>query len=59
MQQYELKAPGISATFLSFGAALQSLLVKDRDGKWTDIVAGYDDPLQYTKAKTFNGAVTG
>lgn len=59
MQQYKLSAPGISATFLSFGAALQSLQVKDRQGKWTDVVAGYDDPEEYTRKKTFNGAIIG
>ncbi|TFK23498.1 galactose-1-epimerase [Coprinopsis marcescibilis] len=42
----ELKAPdgSISASFVSIGATLTHLWAKDRDGKFRDVVLGYDDP---------------
>ncbi|KAG2003013.1 galactose-1-epimerase [Coprinopsis cinerea AmutBmut pab1-1] len=42
----EIKAPdgSISASFVSIGATLTQLWVKDRDGKARDVVLGYDDP---------------
>ena len=41
----ELTAPdgSITAKFVSFGATLTELWVKDRDGNTRDIVLGYDD----------------
>ena len=41
----EIKAPdgSISAKFVSVGATLTELWVKDRDGKARDVVLGYDD----------------
>ena len=59
MKSYEIKAEGISAKIISFGAALQSLNVKDRDGQDRDVVVGYDSPEEYTKTKSFNGAIIG
>ncbi|TEB31056.1 galactose mutarotase-like protein [Coprinellus micaceus] len=42
----ELKAPdgSITAKFVSIGATLTELWVKDKDGKARDVVLGYDDP---------------
>lgn len=56
---YKLSAPGITATILPYGAVLQSLTVKDKDGKDRDVVVGFDDPLQYVKGRTFDGTVIG
>lgn len=56
---YKLSASGIIATILPYGGVLQSLVVKDKDGKDRDIVVGFDDPLQYVKGRSFDGAVIG
>ncbi|CAH7688262.1 galactose mutarotase-like domain-containing protein, partial [Phakopsora pachyrhizi] len=37
----------IYATFIRVGASIQSLLVKDRFGKFRDVVLGYDDTSRY------------
>jgi len=44
----ELKAPdgSITAKFVSFGATLTELWVKDKLGKPRDIVLGYDDNVR-------------
>jgi len=44
-----LEAPdgSIKANFISFGAAVQSLWVKDRSGAFRDIVLGYDNLTNY------------
>lgn len=41
----EIKASdgSITAKFVSFGATLTELWVKDKDGKAIDVVLGYDD----------------
>lgn len=36
----------ISASFVSLGATLTQLWVKDKAGKARDVVLGYDDPSQ-------------
>lgn len=43
----ELQAPdgSITAKFVSIGATLTELWVKDRDGTARDVVLGYDDPV--------------
>jgi aldose 1-epimerase len=43
----------------NYGAAVQSLLVKDRYGKFADIVLGYDDPREYLKDEFYIGTVVG
>jgi hypothetical protein len=42
---YNLTAPdgSIKATFLNYGATLQQLWVKDKTGKFRDVVLGFDD----------------
>uniref|UniRef100_A0A8H8CGN0 Aldose 1-epimerase n=1 Tax=Psilocybe cubensis TaxID=181762 RepID=A0A8H8CGN0_PSICU len=44
----EIKAPdgSITAKFVSLGATLTELWVKDREGKFRDVVLGYDDNSQ-------------
>ena len=43
----ELRAPdgSITAKFVSIGATLTELWVKDKYGKARDVVLGYDDPV--------------
>ena len=35
-------ANGLSAAFTDFGAAVQSLFVPDKKGKFADVILGYD-----------------
>ena len=44
-----LSAPdgSVTAKFVSFGATLTELWVKDRDGKARDIVLGYDNNVRF------------
>jgi aldose 1-epimerase len=37
----------IRATFLPYGASLQELWVKDRNGTWRDVVVGFDNTTNY------------
>jgi aldose 1-epimerase len=50
---------GVSATILTYGATLQSLLVPDRRGRLADVVLGYADLAGYEKGGAFFGATVG
>ena len=50
---------GASASFLTYGAAWQSMLVPDRSGKLRDVVLGYDTLEEYRTQKGYLGAVIG
>lgn len=49
----------ISCDVLSFGATLQSLTVKNREGKDLDIVLGYDSLEEYAAQDGYLGATVG
>lgn len=50
---------GWSAAFTDFGAAVQSLCVPDKDGKFADVLLGYDDLDGYVKGDSCHGATVG
>jgi aldose 1-epimerase len=50
---------GVEAAVISYGAALQSLKIPDRDGKFADVVLGYDDVAGYETDKSYFGATIG
>ncbi len=50
---------GFEARVITYGAALQALLVPDRDGKCDDVVLGRDDAAGYAAARRFFGATVG
>lgn len=52
-------ANGMRVTISSFGGAVMKLLVPDRNGKLTDIVAGYDDLTDYVYGDGYLGALIG
>lgn len=60
---YSIKADGIRATFIPYGARLTHLLVKDRDGNAQDVVVGYDKGDGYINdtdtVHSYFGAVVG
>lgn len=50
---------GYSASFINYGAAVQSLCVPDKDGNFGDIVLGYDTLDEYVKGDSCFGATIG
>ena len=49
----------LSCQIITFGAALRSLVVPDRDGKPVDVVLGYDTLEEYADQDAYLGAVVG
>lgn len=54
-----LRCGMVSARVISFGAALQSLIVPDRDGTLDDVVLGHDGPEGYLQHRKCFGATVG
>jgi aldose 1-epimerase len=52
-------ADGFEVGIITFGAALQSLQARDRDGRSEDVVLGHDDFAGYLAARRFFGATIG
>jgi len=50
---------GFETRVISFGAALQALIVPDRDGLCNDVVLGHDDLAGYVDKRQFFGASIG
>lgn len=50
---------GMSVKFCDFGASILSLFVPDRDGKFSDVVAGFDNLDDYIQAEGYLGATIG
>jgi aldose 1-epimerase len=50
---------GVSATLITYGATLQSLVAPDRAGKKADIALGYSDAAAYVKNASYFGASVG
>ena len=50
---------GIEARLTNYGATLVSLSAPDRNGKFADIVLGYDDVIGYANGKSYFGATVG
>ncbi|PZR30878.1 aldose epimerase family protein [Caulobacter segnis] len=52
-------AKGVSATVITYGATLQSLIAPDKAGKKADIVLGFNDAATYVKNASYFGASVG
>jgi aldose 1-epimerase len=50
---------GISATILTYGATLQSLLAPDKAGRRADVLLGYDDLQSYVDFPNYFGVTVG
>ncbi len=59
VSKYILDNGVIQAHILDYGCIIQSLFVKDCEGKVTDVVFGYDNPLGYELNDGYLGAVVG
>lgn len=54
-----LEKGAMRAQIITYGAAIQSLIVPDRDGKPVDVVLGFDDLDSYRAQTCFLGAIVG
>ncbi len=52
-------AKGASATIITYGATVTSLVMPDRNGKYADIVLGYDSLGGYIADNAYFGAIVG
>jgi len=60
VHEYTLKnGSGLTAGILTYGATVRSLLVPDRNGKFEDVVLGYDSVEGYADGTAYFGAVVG
>ena len=50
---------GIRVRVMTLGAAIQSLVIPDRDGHAGDIVLGFDSPAEYLQNPSYFGATVG
>lgn len=50
---------GVSATILTYGATLQTLLVPDREGRLADVVLGHDKLSDYIEHPNYFGVTVG
>ena len=50
---------GMEVSIITFGAAIQSLIVPDRDGELADVVLGHDSLDGYLTSRNFFGAIVG
>ncbi|MBQ8342217.1 MAG: galactose mutarotase [Clostridia bacterium] len=50
---------GMSVSILDFGGAIQQILVPDRDGRFCDVVGGYDHIYDYYYGDGYQGALIG
>ncbi|CAZ97078.1 aldose epimerase family protein [Zobellia galactanivorans] len=59
MKQVTIQTENIILIVLDYGAVIQKLLVKDKDGNYTNVVVGLDYPSAYPQDKKFMGACVG
>lgn len=52
-------ANGLQAAITTYGGAVVSLLIPDRDGKLDDVVLGFETLDEYVKKSPFFGCITG
>lgn len=58
--EYTLKNEnGMTAKIINYGAIVVSLETPDRNGKFADVVLGYDSLAGYVGDKTFQGSIVG
>ena len=59
MKQVTLSNSFITLIVLDYGAIIQKILVKDKNGKSTNVVVGYDYPSKYLTDEFYLGACIG
>lgn len=56
---YTLYTPELRVKLLDYGATVQSLFVKSKDGEWVDVTLGYDTIREYEENDGYLGACIG
>lgn len=56
---FRILTQSLQADILDYGATIQSLRVKNRDGQWQDVVLGYDTVGEYEMNDGYLGACIG
>lgn len=56
---FEIETPELTACVLDYGATVQALLVKDKNGKSVDVVLGHDTIEGYETHDGYLGACVG
>ncbi|WP_149275263.1 aldose epimerase family protein [Pareuzebyella sediminis] len=59
MKQVTLQNENIILVVLDYGAVIQKLLLKDKNGRYTNVVVGLEFPSKYIEDKTSLGACVG
>lgn len=59
VEAYEIEAGGLTATVITYAAALSRVFAPDRNGRLEDIALGYDDIESYLRYRGSAGAVCG
>lgn len=60
VEQYVLRnSHGMQATVITYGATLQALKVADKNGKFEDVVLGFDEVQGYQSGTAYFGATIG
>ena len=59
MHVFILQSERLRARILDFGATLMSLEAPGRDGRFTDVTLGFDDPERYRGAHPYFGGIVG
>ena len=59
LYQYHLGNGSIQVAILNYGCTIISILAPDREGKLENVVAGFNDPLQYFQDHPYFGCVVG
>ncbi len=59
MKQVTISNEFITLMVLDYGAIIQKLLVKGKDGKYTNTVVGYNHPSRYRLDENYLGACLG
>ncbi len=59
LKQVTISNPFITLIVLDYGAIVQKLLVKDDEGRYTNVVVGYDYPREYLNDMVCLGACVG
>ena len=59
VEELTLTGGGLAATVITYGGALRSLLVPDREGKPVDVLLGFDTLEDYRKQDKYIGALIG
>ena len=59
MELYSLATDAIELSITNYGGRIVTLKTPDRDGRWGDVVPGFDSLDEYVAAKSFFGALVG